>query len=168
MDKPEFSKIVIVLKSAYKWFSEMDELKMNVWFSCLGDLDYKETEKAIKLMIMTESKEPTIADIRKAVLKAKGSIMTAEESWLELNKNLVQFGWYKAKEGKEALSTLTAKAVETFGYKEMCKMNLDSYLRTQYIKAFNSISERESELQSLPENYRDLLKNTGNKLKIEK
>jgi len=164
MNTDEFGKIMLMLIASYKWFSDMNNETKEVWYSCLKDLEYKETGIAVKLMIMTEGKEPSIASIRKAVLKSKGSRLTAEESWLELNKNLVQFGWYNAKEGIEALSPLTAKAVETFGYKKMCKMNLDSYVRTQYIKAFNSADERDAELKSLPENYRKLLEKTSLKL----
>jgi len=164
MNTDEFGKIMLMLIASYKWFSDMNNETKEVWYSCLKDLEYKETGTAVKLMIMTEGKEPSIASIRKAVTKSKGKRQTAEESLIELKKNMREFGSYNIKGGLENLTPVTLKTVKSFGYLNLCKQEMNSFLRNQYIKTFNSMSEREEELQSLPENYRKLLEKTSLKL----
>ena len=91
MTKDEWLKIVKVMNDLYeqngKFMFETPE-KINTWYSCLNDLDYRICGEAIKRFALTNKFRPSIADIREQyTLIANPEPMISEmEAWAMVRK----------------------------------------------------------------------------------
>jgi len=57
MTKAEIAKILAVLAASYPKF-EVDDLKVQVWYEMLGDLDYATANMAVKKLILENTFAP--------------------------------------------------------------------------------------------------------------
>ena len=78
MTKEEFKVIVKALKAVYSTPTFIpDKDAFNVWYELLKDLPYTEVSTAAQNYMATQTKIPTIADIRKEVVDLQIKVYTA-------------------------------------------------------------------------------------------
>jgi hypothetical protein len=65
-------------------------------------------------------------------------------------KNIQKYGFYRAVEGKEALSDLTRKTVDRIGYIHLCNSENITADRANFRDIYNSIAQRERKHSLLP------------------
>ena len=68
MTKGEVAKLLAVLAAAYPKF-EVNDVKVQVWYEMLGDLEYSVVNIATKKLIMQNTFPPAIAEVVKLPLK---------------------------------------------------------------------------------------------------
>lgn len=153
MTKQEWYGIVKVLNDAYEYngkamFESPD--KIQYWFSCLEDLDYKVVCVAVKKLAMTNPSRPTIADIRRECggLTAQEPEMSESQAW-SLVRVALRDSSYHAAEQFEMLPDIVKRAVVTPDrLKDWCQMSsetVSSVVRAEFRRSFEAAvnSQRE-------------------------
>lgn len=150
MTKGEIAKLLAVLAAAYPKF-EVDDVKVQVWYEMLGDLEYSVVNIAIKKIIMLNTFPPAIAEVRKTAIEISNSInITAAEAWGEVIRAVKKYGHYRAKEAIASMSPATAQVVRCIGWSEICLTEEPGVIRAHFLKMYDQITAREQERQLLP------------------
>lgn len=154
MTREEFLVLVKGMKAVYAEPKFLpDKAAFDVWYGLLSDLPYETANAAIQSYMMTETKPPTIADIRKAAAKVTApEIPASGEAWKKVLQAVRRFGFYQQREALESLDPLTREAAERFGFRELCDINAsDSGIaRGQFMKIYDQLANRKKEDAVLP------------------
>lgn len=149
MTKGEVAKLLVVLAASYPKF-EVDDLKVQVWYEMLGDLDYDVANIAIKKIIMLNTFPPAIAEVRKAAIEISSPRgLTAAEAWGEVIRAIRDYGYYREKEAMASMSPITAQVVRYMGWREICLSEEPEILRAHFLKMYDQVAAREQEKQLL-------------------
>ena len=149
MTKGEVAKLLVVLAASYPKF-EVDDLKVQVWYEMLGDLDYDVANIAIKKIIMLNTFPPAIAEVRKAAIEISSPRgLTAAEAWGEVVKAVRNYGYYREKEAMASMSPITAQVVRYLGWREICLSEEPEILRAHFLKMYDQVAAREQKKQLL-------------------
>lgn len=149
MTKGEVAKLLVVLAASYPKF-EVDDLKVQVWYEMLGDLDYDVANIAIKKIIMLNTFPPAIAEVRKAAIQISSPRgLTAAEAWGEVIRAIRDYGYYREKEAMASMSPITAQVVRYLGWREICLSEEPEILRAHFLKMYDQVAAREQEKQLL-------------------
>ena len=149
MTKGEVAKLLVVLAASYPKF-EVDDLKVQVWYEMLGDLDYDVANIAIKKIIMLNTFPPAIAEVRKAAIEISSPRgLTAAEAWGEVIRAIRDYGYYREKEAMASMSPITAQVVRYLGWREICLSEEPEILRAHFLKMYDQVAAREQEKQLL-------------------
>lgn len=149
MTKGEVAKLLVVLAASYPKF-EVDDLKVQVWYEMLGDLEYSVVNIAIKKLIMQNTFPPAIAEVRKAAIEISSPRgLTAAEAWGEVVKAVRNYGYYREKEAMASMSPITAQVVRYMGWREICLSEEPEILRAHFLKMYDQVAAREQEKQLL-------------------
>lgn len=172
MKKTELVQILTVLGSNFnsigKQMEDLNKRKMicELWWECLGDIDYKLALAAVKKSIINSSYPPTIHDIRSSALDlvtTKEEKKTPVEYWNEAFK-MIKSGTYMTQEDFEKCSPAVKRF---FGnnvaqVKELAMTDLttiSTVTKGQFLKQIEILQVREKEEKLLPENIKlDVLK----------
>lgn len=149
MTKGEVAKLLVVLAASYPKF-EVDDLKVQVWYEMLGDLDYDVANIAIKKIIMLNTFPPAIAEVRKAAIEISSPMgLTAAEAWGEVIRAIRDYGYYREKEAMASMSPITAQVVRYLGWREICLSEEPEILRAHFLKMYDQVAAREQKKQLL-------------------
>lgn len=149
MTKGEVAKLLVVLAASYPKF-EVDDLKVQVWYEMLGDLDYDVASMAVKKIIMQNTFPPAIAEVRKAAIEISSPRgLTAAEAWGEVIRAIRDYGYYREKEAMASMSPITAQVVRYLGWREICLSEEPEILRAHFLKMYDQVAAREQEKQLL-------------------
>ena len=149
MTKGEVAKLLAVLAASYPKF-EVDDLKVQVWYEMLGDLDYDVANIAIKKIIMLNTFPPAIAEVRKAAIEISSPRgLTAAEAWGEVIRAIRDYGYYREKEAMASMSPITAQVVRYLGWREICLSEEPEILRAHFLKMYDQVAAREQKKQLL-------------------
>jgi len=166
MTKGEVAKLLAVLAAAYPKF-EVDEVKVQVWYEMLGDLEYSVANIAIKKLIMQNTFPPAIAEVRKAAIEISSPRgLTAAEAWGEVVKAVRNYGYYRGEEALASLSPTTAQIVRYIGWREICMSEDIGVIRGQFLRMYEQIATREQEKQLLPLTMQTEIKKLAKKYNI--
>ena len=161
MTKGEVAKLLAVLAAAYPKF-EVDDVKVQVWYEMLGDLDYAVASMAVKKIIMQNTFPPSIAEVRKAAIEISSPrVLTAAEAWGEVVKAVRNYGYYRGEEALASLSPTTAQVVRYIGWREICLNEEPEILRAHFLRMYDQIIAREQEKQLLPPAMQAEIKKLG-------
>lgn len=150
MTKGEVAKLLAVLAAAYPKF-EVDDVKVQVWYEMLGDLEYSVANIAIKKLIMQNTFPPAIAEVRKAAIEISSPRgLTAAEAWGEVIRAIRNYGYYRGEEALASLSPTTAQVVRYIGWREICWNEEPEILRAHFLRMYDQVIAREQEKQLLP------------------
>ena len=152
MTKGEMARLLAVLAAAFPRF-EVDDLKMQVWYEMLGDLDYTVANMAIKKLIMQNTFAPAIAEVRKAATELLNPRqVTGSEAWGEVTMAIRTYGYYREAEALASMSPTTAQVIKHMNWREICTSEEPTgVLRGQFLRMYEQVSTREREQQLLPE-----------------
>jgi hypothetical protein len=152
MNKKEFGLIAAAIKTYYPNQNLMPNIQaMDLWYNQLKDIPYKECELALNKWVALNKWAPTIAEIRATVAEITApEIPDWSEAWEEVMKNIQKYGFYRATEGKQALTAITRKTVERIGYIHLCNSENITADRANFRDIYNSIAQRERKHSLLP------------------
>ncbi len=166
MTKGEVAKLLVVLAASYPKF-EVDDLKVQVWYEMLGDLDYDVANIAIKKIIMLNTFPPAIAEVRKAAIEISSPRgLTAAEAWGEAIRAIRDYGYYREKEAMASMSPITAQVVRYLGWREICLSEEPEILRAHFLKMYDQVAAREQEKQLLSPTMQTEIKKLAKKYDI--
>lgn len=166
MTKGEVAKLLAVLAAAYPKF-EVDDVKVQVWYEMLGDLEYSVVNIAIKKLIMQNTFPPAIAEVRKAAIEISSPRgLTAAEAWGEVVKAVRNYGYYREKEAMASMSPITAQVVRYMGWREICLIEEPEILRAHFLKMYDQVAAREQEKQLLSPTMQTEIKKIAKKYDI--
>jgi len=166
MTKGEIAKLLAVLAAAYPKF-EVDDVKVQVWYEMLGDLEYSVVNIAIKKLIMQNTFPPAIAEVRKAAIEISSPMgFTAAEAWGEVIRAIRDYGYYREKEAMASMSPITAQVVRYLGWREICLSEEPEILRAHFLKMYDQVAAREQEKQLLSPTMQTEIKKLAKKYDI--
>lgn len=148
----EFKILAKGMKAVYtqSWFLP-DAEAIKIWYELLKDLDYAVTNIAIQKYMLTNKKEPTVADIRELVVSVKvGDKPSWSDGWEEVLRAISMYGWYREKEALLSMSEITRKAVKRLGFKNICMSENIMTDRANFRMIFEQLAERQQTEKQLP------------------
>lgn len=144
MNVKETAQILAIIGTVFPKVVEGGEIATSVWASVLKDLPFGKV-KIATLKVLNEAEfEPRPATIRKAVEaldQHKNKTVSADEAWEEVLKNLNPY------ETHSWSSPQVQRAVKLVGYMNIVGSKNISFERQAFIKAYNSIIQREQEFK---------------------
>jgi hypothetical protein len=147
MDKTDVIKLVGICSVNYRNFPEAgkEALLIDLWANMLSDVTYQIAEIAIKKYMSESVFPPTIADIRQRIAEVtKPRTVTPIEAWGNVTAVIRKYGSYNETKALEELDQLTRRAVQYFGYRELCLSENVMVDRAHFLKMFESLAEREN------------------------
>lgn len=153
MDRKEFSQIAKAIKTYYPsspgLFPNMAAVEL--WYTHLQDIPYQVCTLAVNRWVATNKWPPTIADLRESAMEVlSNEIPDWSEAWEEVMKNIQKYGFYRAVEGKEALTGITRQTVERIGYIHLCNSENITADRANFRDIYNSLLAREKKQAVIP------------------
>jgi hypothetical protein len=153
MKPSETARILAVISTAYPEKFKVDDLKVQLWHNLLKDIPYEVANIAIQKHILESPFVPTIADIRKAatdIVTPEEQKIDAATAWGEVTKAISSYGIYRPDEAMASMSPATAKVVKFISWQEICLSENQGVVRGQFMKMFDSVTQRESKDKLLP------------------
>jgi hypothetical protein len=159
MLKSDLLKIMTALAEVYPKFV-VNEMKTNIFYDLLKDLEYPVLETAVKKHIVTSEFPPTIAELRKLATEIKNPSLqvTAADAWGEVTKAIRYFGWYRSEEALASMSEGARKIAQYIGWQNICEAENLDVLRGQFFKMYGQVETREKTEALLPEGLKKDIK----------
>ena len=112
MTRKEFTNFCAALKTYFPWDNVLPTKEaVELWYMQLGDIPYDVATKVLNKWVATNSRTPSIADIRNLAASLSGGEQADYNSeWLKLRKAICR-GIYHAEEDFENLSPISQKVV---------------------------------------------------------
>lgn len=148
----EFKVLAKGMKAVYtqSWFLP-DADAVNIWYKLLKDLDYAVANVAIQKYMLTNRKEPTVADIRElASAVVVGEKPLWSDGWEEVLRAISMYGSYRETEALQSMTETTRKAVKRMGFRNICMSENIAADRANFRMIFEQISDREHTEKQLP------------------
>lgn len=159
MTYDEFKVLAKGMKAVYtqSWFLP-DADAVNIWYKLLKDLDYAVANVAIQKYMLTNRKEPTVADIRElASAVVVGEKPLWSDGWEEVLRAISRFGSYRETEALQSMTETTRKAVKRLGFRNICMSENIAADRANFRMIFEQITDREHTEKQLPVNLTTLI-----------
>jgi hypothetical protein len=105
-----------------------DEMKIELWYSNLCDLDYLLVVQAMSKLVMTEKFPPTIAHIREACQSIVAPRLNQVDAVALITKALSNYGrsrHHEAMEYIKANDEATYHIIKAIGWQNVCNGNMD-------------------------------------------
>ena len=162
MTKEEFSKIAMALRTYYPSQSLLpNNAAMELWYQQLQDIPYQVCTLALNQWVAVNKWAPTIADLREAAMDVSTKDLPDwSEAWETVIKNIQKYGFYRAVEGKEALTGITRQTVERIGYIHLCNSENIIADRANFRDIYNSLLAREKKQAVLPQGLKKAIEVT--------
>lgn len=169
MTKDEFKILCKGMKAVYTYPSFLpDADSLEIWFQLLKDLDYKVVNVAIQKYMMTETKIPTIADIRNLCTSVVvGDKPIWSDGWEEVMMSIRRYGSYNEEKALESMSDITKQCVRRLGYQNLCRSEAIEVDRANFRMIFEQIANREHEKAKLPSGMQQLIASIQEKKLLE-
>lgn len=169
MTKDEFKILAKGMKAVYTYPSFLpDADALNVWYSLLQDLPYEVCNVAIQKYMMTETKIPTIADIRNLCAGVvAGEKPLWSDGWEEVMMSIRRYGSYNEEKALESMSDITKQCVRRLGYQNLCRSEAIEVDRANFRMIFEQIANREHEKKKLPSGMQQLIASIQEKKLLE-
>ena len=131
--------LVSLLVKSYKSV-KIEVETVQIYTAMIVDLDFDSCKAAVYNLIAESEFFPTIASIRKAAVKTITKFPTGSEAWAEVKREIGRTGYM----GQPSFSCPQIKqAVQGMGgWRSLCSMPDDEWVRKDFIKAYESYSER--------------------------
>lgn len=144
MQLNEFKVLVKGMKAVYpqSWFlPDADSVK--IWFQLLKDLDYQVANVAVQKYILTNKKEPTIADIREyASTVTVGALPEWSDGWEQVLRAIRKYGMYNEAAALDSLDDITRTCTERLGFRNICMSENIATDRANFRMIYEQIANR--------------------------
>lgn len=156
MEKAEFSKIVMVLRSTYPQSQILTTNEaISLWFELLSDLPYAAASAAVQKWVSSEKWPPTIADIREGATKSIiPEIPEWSAAWETVLAAISRWGMYRQAEALATMDETTRETVNRMGWQYICWSENINIERATFRDIYTSIKARKDQQAKLPESLR--------------
>jgi hypothetical protein len=167
MVKSEVMKILAVISEMYQKF-EVNEVKGQLFFELLGDLEYAVVQMAVKKYMLTSEFPPTVADIRKLAIEIinPDMLVTGADAWGEVTKAMQNYGSWRVNEALESMNEKTRQVVKCIGFQNICMTENIDVMRGQFMKMYSQVDERSKTEMLLPPTLNEQIKALGQGMKM--
>ncbi len=165
--KAEAAKLQTIIAAMYHNF-EITDFKTALWFDMIGDLSFKVAQMALKKVMLTSQYPPTVAEVRKAaaeIMTPQTETLDAGKAWGEVTKAIGKWGFYEPEKAFEMMSPLTQQVVKQLSWREICMCEETGVIRGEFMRMFNSLSERQKQDKLLPKKFTDEIELIATNLK---
>jgi len=167
MTRAEIKQVLAIIGVYYpNYHPENKDLAVNAWHEVLGDLSYGQISIALKIYARTNTSgfAPTPGQLIDCISTKEDS---PEEAWAMVSKALSN-GIYGFREEYDKLPPMIQKAVgKAENLREWAMMDsstVQSVIHSNFLRAYNTQSERETTLKKLPQDMRELIESTTKKI----
>ena len=147
MNAREFYEVVCAMQTFYPKDNLLpDRQSIQLWYSMLSDIPAAVLTAALRLWVENNRWPPTIADLREYSLKVTGRTeKTWDEGWKEVCTAIGRYGYGRAEAAFKSMSPVTAKAVESLGWMNLCCSEDAISDRANFRRIYEIIAKREQE-----------------------
>jgi hypothetical protein len=149
MTYDDVAKLLAMLHAAWQNAKVADhDAQVRAYEIALHDIPYEAGEQAVRSLIQEAEFFPPPAKIRKAALSILGVIMSPEEAWREVVRQIREVGFY----GSPSFSNpLIAETVRHMGWRNLCGSDDLDADRAWFIRVFESLQRQAiTSTQTLP------------------
>lgn len=156
MNKDEYKIIIKALKAVYadpKFIA--DQYAFDVWYSIIGELDYRTAELAVKRYMATQTRVPTPADIlaQARSLDARNDAQTEQEAWNAVYKVVSGLDWTNPQRKYDTLPEICKKIVTldmVLSWAQGDENELQTVIRSAFRKSYEVALKGDQEDRQLP------------------
>ena len=181
MKKAEMIKLLKFLNSYYQQKFEYpkpdkEDSKMieETWYMFLEDYDYSIIRTAAKKIVIEKEWPPTPGEVVREIEKLKmpdEEKLSGQEAWGKIIKLIRRYGTeYGREKIFENISETSRAAIDAVGGLRIIGMSdeNETYLMSNFVRAYESYQERKQEKQMLPGNIRKDLDKIKSRSEVEK
>lgn len=152
MDKQEFSKWVMALKTYYPREQLLpNNQAIELWYQALKDIPMQVAEAALRKWVATSKWSPTIAEIREMCVDVKrGDAPDWSDGWAQVQLAIRRYGQYNPKDAMAMLDPITRETVRRIGFYNLCVSENPTSDRKQFRDTFEIMAKREQMRLQLP------------------
>ena len=152
MDKQEFGKIAMALKTYYPRETLLPNNEAaELWFMQLQDIPYNVAVAALNQWVATNRWSPSISDLRALAADiTTGGTDDWGAAWEKTLKIIGKYGYYRQAEALAALPEVAAETVRRIGWEELCHSENLTADRANFRTIYEQLSERKRRDAQLP------------------
>lgn len=156
MDKKEFSKFAMALKTYYPRENLLpNQQAMELWYMELQDIPYNIASATLRQYVNTSKWSPTIADIREFATRVRlGETPDWGEGWKAVQNAIRHYGIYRIPEALASLDDLTRQVVQRLGFQELCVSENVVADRARFKDIYEQLADRKKKETQLPASLR--------------
>jgi hypothetical protein len=169
MKTSETAKILAIITTAYPEKFQVDDTKIKLWGTLLKDFSYEIVNIAVQKHITTSPYVPAISDIRNQVIDIitpEEEKIDAGEAWGEVVRAISLYGTYRQEEAKQTLSPKVLQVIRYMGWQAICHTENIDVVRGQFVKIYNSVTQRERQLNLVPKELMLQINNINGSINI--
>lgn len=140
MDKREAASIVAIIAAAYpQWPASRETVA--VYAETLADLDHRDVSEAVREIILTDDRWPTVATIRRRTAARAGILSPSpSEAWAEV-RTLTAAG-HRGTLVDLFSHPAIAETVSTIGWWDLCHSTNPETIRAQFLRLYTEARDR--------------------------
>lgn len=161
MDKKEFSTFVMALRTYYPKEQILpNEQAMALWYRELQDIPIDVAEAVLRKWVATNKWSPSIAEIREVAAEiCMGKRPDWGEGWEQVQRAIRKFGREYPKSALATMDDITAQAVRSMGWWNLCNSDSPEYDMNTFRKLFESYADRAMQQRQLALPLQEIIEN---------
>lgn len=147
MTAAEFALLAATLQTAYPWAQLFPGSQaMDLWYRHLQDIPADLAQATVERWIETNSKPPTIADIRAGADHIVNSQPQAwHDAWDKVRRAISRYGYMRGRDALEGMDVCTRQMVQQLGWQQLCLSDNADAVRANFRMCYNTNEKRERE-----------------------
>lgn len=173
MNREETKKILRIMVDSYPNYKPVDMAEtIDVWQMMLEDFSYQQVAMALKAYIMSDTSgfAPSIGQlVGKMQMISQPNELNEMEAWALVSK-AIRNGYYGAEAEFAKLPEMVQKAVgqpsqlRQWAHSDM--ESIETVIQSNFIKTYRAVVKRESEIQRMPIEVRNMIGANSNQFLI--
>lgn len=171
MTRDETKKIIMVISASYPNFKPPDiRMTVDTWQMMLDEYSYTQVSMAVKAYIASDTSgfAPSIGQVIGLMNKIeKPEELNEMEAWALVSR-AIRNGYYGAEKEFEKLPPLVQKAVGTPGqlrnWSQTDMESIENVVQSNFMRTYRTVVKSSQEIARMPENIRNLIEQTGQKM----
>lgn len=173
MKREETKKILRIMVDSYPNYKPVDMAEtIDVWQMMLEDFSYQQVAMALKAYIMSDTSgfAPSIGQlVGKMQMISTPNELNEMEAWALVSK-AIRNGYYCAESEFAKLPEMVQKAIgqpsqlRQWAHSDM--ESIETVIQSNFMRAYRTVVKRESEIQRMPIEVRNMIGANGNQFLI--
>lgn len=171
MTRDETKKIIMVISASYPNFKPQDiRMTVDTWQMMLDEYSYTQVSMAVKAYIASDTSgfAPSIGQVIGLMNKIeKPEELNEMEAWALVSR-AIRNGYYGAEKEFGKLPPLVQKAVGTPGqlrnWSQTDMESIENVVQSNFMRTYRTVVKSSQEIARMPENIRNLIEQTGQKM----
>jgi hypothetical protein len=160
MEMQETLKLLTTIQASYpihkdNWEDDQQiRLKAKMWHIHFQEFEFEEVFGALVKYVSTEKFPPTIADLKKIVVKNRNpqAFKTGESAWEEVILGIKKYGYYQQEKAFVGFDEQTKRLIKAIGWGTICQCSDDKIgiIKSNFVKMWDSVKQEEKEFELIP------------------